>query len=153
MRYYILDNYYHMNDIVDVAEQKKYPLSKYRYINLFIFIITGMANGLPVQAFASIDSLVEKQFHYSSVIVTLNVLLCSIIHPFMATPCNIILDKFGIRIGCSIGGVFVILGVWSRTLMQVNYPAWALISSACCSIGNVFILSSPSILAIKWFDS
>lgn len=49
-----------MNDIVGVPEQKKYPLSKYRYINLFIFIITGMANGLPVQAFASIDSLVEK---------------------------------------------------------------------------------------------
>ena len=86
-------------------------------MNLFIFINPAAVNGLPSQAFASINSLVERQYHYSSVVVTLNVLLSSIVHPFFATPTNLILDKFGVRIGVTIGGILVILGVWTRTLI------------------------------------
>lgn len=40
-----------------------------------------------------------------------------------------------------------------RVLMEVQNPTWPIIGSVFCAMGNVFILSSPSIFAIKWFDS
>lgn len=42
----------------------------------------------------------------------------TILHPIGAFPTNWILDKYGSRIGCIIGAVFVISGVWMRTLME-----------------------------------
>ena len=47
-------------------------------------------------------------------------MLGPIAHPFMATICNWILDKFGIKIGCSIGGLLVIAGAWVRLMMKVD---------------------------------
>lgn len=72
-------------------------------------------------------------------------------HPFMATPCNMILDRFGVRVGCTIGGILVILGSWARTFMVVGNPFWAFAGSVLYAAGNAFVLSSPSAFAIKWF--
>lgn len=95
----------------------------------------------------------QDRYNYSPTVITLNVLLGPIVHPFMATPGNWVLDKFGVRVGCSFGGVFLILGVWARTLMVVDSPFWALAGSILCAIGSVFLLSAPSAFALKWFPS
>lgn len=71
----------------------------------------------------------------------------------MATPANLILDKFGMKIGISIGSTLVLLGVWARTLMQIGNPGWVTFGSILCSAGNVFALSSTSVFAIKWYES
>jgi MFS family permease len=68
-------------------------------------------------------------------------------------PCNYILDKFGTRIGCTIGGILVIAGSWARIFMKVDDPFWAIVGSVLCALGNIFVLSSPSSFAIKWFSS
>jgi MFS family permease len=73
------------------------------------------------------------------------------LHPICAVPTNWILDKFGMRIGCTIGSALVILGVWLRVFIYVNNSAFVLIGSILTAIGNVFILNSPSILANNWF--
>lgn len=41
-------------------------------------------------------------------------------HPFVATPCNMILDRFGVKNGCSLGGVLVMFGAWARLFIKVN---------------------------------
>ena len=130
-----------------------YPLSKYRYINLVLFLLAAAVNSLPIQTLASINSLIQDRFDYTPLVITFNVLLGPIVHPFMAGPCNWILDRFGVRAGCTFGGILVILGSWGRTFMQVGNPFWAFVGSILAAAGNVFILSSPSAFAIKWFPN
>ena len=55
------------------------------------------------------------------------------------------------KIGCCIGGVLLVAGVWMRTLLEYQNIFWCLFGSILASIGNVFILNSPSILATNWF--
>lgn len=49
------------------------------------------------------------------------------------------------------GGIFVIAGVWLRTLIVDQSIFWCLAGTTLCSIGCMFILSSPSIMGTNWF--
>jgi FLVCR family feline leukemia virus subgroup C receptor-related protein len=108
-------------------------------------------NSLPTQTFSSINSLVTAKFNYNQVLLTLNTLFFPIFHPIFAFPANWILDKYGMKIGCVIGGVLVVAGVWLRTFLQENSILLCLIGSALAAVGNIFILNSSSILANNWF--
>lgn len=83
--------------------------------------------------------------------MTLNVLFFPIFHPIFAFPANWILDKFGMKLGCGIGGVLLIAGVWMRTFIEYQNIFWCLTGSVLAAIGNIFVLNSPSILANNWF--
>jgi MFS family permease len=100
-------------------EDKIYELSPYRYVDLILFVCVAAVNKVTAQTFASINRLVQDRYNYPAELVTFICLLSSITHPFIVTPCNFILDKFGIKIGCSIGGVLVIVGSWTKILMDV----------------------------------
>ena len=130
-----------------------YQLSRYRHINLGVFIFAALVNSLPAQTFSSINSRVEEVFDISRVIVTLNTLLFPVLHPVFAFPSSWILDNYGIKAGCTLGGIFVVAGVWMRTLLTHGSPALCLIGSTLAAIGNIFILGSPSVFAINWFSS
>jgi|JI10StandDraft_1071094.scaffolds.fasta_scaffold1847249_1 hypothetical protein len=82
-------------------------------------MLVAIVNSLPLQTFLSINNLIHIRYNYSTQLVTLCSMLGSIAHPIMATSCNWVLDKFGIKIGCSIGGLLIIAGAWVRLLMQV----------------------------------
>ena len=99
---------------------KSYEESSYRYVNLGVYLLAALANSIPAQTFSSINSLVEREYKYSAILVTLNVLVFPILHPVLAFPANWMLDKFGMKIGCSIGGLLLIAGVWMRTLLEIN---------------------------------
>lgn len=86
-------------------------------MNFTIYMVAALVNSLPTQTFASINSIVSKNFHYDPIVVTLNVLFFPVFHPIFAFPCNWILDRFGMKIGCSVGGAILLAGVWMRTLI------------------------------------
>lgn len=133
------------------VSKKDYRESSYRFINLGIYLLAALANSIPAQTFSSINSYVEEQYHYEKVTVTLNVLVFPILHPILAFPANWALDRFGMKAGCTLGGAFLIGGVWMRTLLQVDNPFWCLSGSILAAIGNIFILNSASIIAANWF--
>lgn len=132
-------------------DQNGYKESSYRFINFGIYCLAALVNSLPAQTFSSINSLVSDRFQYDQILVTLNTLFFPILHPLFAFPVNWILDKFGMRIGCTIGAVLVVAGVWMRTFLKVGDIFWCLCGSALAAIGNIFVLNSPSILANSWF--
>ena len=99
-------------------DNQGYQLSRYRYINLAVFMFAALVNSLAANTFSSINSQVEELFDTSRVVVTLNALLFPIFHPISAYPASWILDNYGIRVGCSIGGVLLVSGVWLRTLLS-----------------------------------
>jgi fucose permease len=98
-----------------MADYREVP---YRILNLVVYLLAALVNSLPVHTFSSINSSVETAFEYPKELVTANALIFTILHPIGAFPANWILDKYGSRIGCILGSVFVIAGVWIRTLMQ-----------------------------------
>lgn len=55
------------------------------------------------------------------------------------------------RISFIIGAVFVIAGVWLRLLLQEGVPYFCLIGSCLAAIGNIFVLNTPSKVALNWF--
>jgi hypothetical protein len=71
----------------------------------------------------------------------------------MSAPCNFILDRYGIKIGCSIGGIIIIIGVWVRVFLVQNNPTFMILGSILSAIGYIMVISSPSAFAIKWFPS
>ena len=72
-------------------------------------------------------------------------------HPIAAFPSGWIIDKFGMKIGCIIGGVSVIAGTWLRSLLSVGNPWVCLLGSFFAAFGNVFILNSAALMAVNWF--
>ena len=76
----------------------------------------------------------------------------SILHPIAAFPINWILDTFGVKVGCIIGGCILVVGVWLRTLIEVGEPVFVLLGSVLAAVGNIFIMNSPSKLATQWFE-
>lgn len=53
--------------------------------------------------------------------------------------------------GCVIGALFVIAGVWLRTFMEPGDPSIVLIGSCLAAFGNLFILNTPMKVAVSWF--
>jgi FLVCR family feline leukemia virus subgroup C receptor-related protein len=56
------------------------------------------------------------------------------------------------RPGFIVGGVLVIIGVWLRILLEVGNPTYCLMGSALAAVGNIFIINTPSKVAINWFS-
>lgn len=135
----------------EVLDEGKYSEVRYRWVVFTVYIMGALVNSLPTQTFSSINSLVEEKFKYSATVVTLNTLIFPVTHPIFAFPANWILDKFGMAQGCFGGGILLIIGVWLRTLIEVEQPTFCLLGSILAAIGNIFILNSPSLLATNWF--
>jgi hypothetical protein len=66
-------------------------------------------------------------------------------------PCNWIINKYGMRISFILGTSFVVVGVWLRLLLEVRQSIFCLLGSGLGSIGNIFVLNTPSKVALNWF--
>lgn len=120
---------------------------------LLTYLAAALVNSIPVHTFSTINVTVEKLYHISSVEITLNALLFTIAHPIFAFPCNWLINRHGMRVSFVVGGVFVISGVWLRLLLEDGNSVFCLLGSGLAAIGNIFILNTPSKLAIIWFKS
>lgn len=129
---------------------KEHP---YRYVIFTAYFFAALVCSLPVNTFASINSKVENLFELSVVEVTLNTLLFPIAHTLFAFPCNWVLNKKGIRVGYFCSAALFIAGVWLRTFLAVGEPYICLLGSLLSAIGGIFILNTPSRLALNWFKS
>lgn len=127
--------------------------SPYSYVIIATYCFTALVCSLPVNTFASLNSKVENLFELSVVEVTLNTLMFPIAHTIFAFPCNWILNKKGIRVSYYISAALFVAGVWLRTFLTVGNSYLCLLGSLLSAIGGIFILNTPSRLALNWFKS
>lgn len=120
---------------------------------LCTYLAAALVNSIPVHTFSSINVAVERMFRISPLSVTMNALLFTIAHPLFAFPCNWLINKKGMRISFIAGAVFTVAGVWLRLLIEEENAIFCLIGSALAAIGNIFVLNTPSKMAINWFKS
>lgn len=108
-------------------------------------------NSLPVHTFSSINVVVVDTFNLTSTEVTLNALLFTIAHPLLAYPCNWLINKKGMRLSFIIGAALVVAGVWMRLLLEEGTSVFCLLGSGLAATGSIFVLNTPSKLALNWF--
>ena len=85
---------------------------------LATYVLAALAASIPLNTFSGINSVVEREFSFTVVEVTLNTLMFPIAHTVFAYPCNYLLNKFGMRPSLILASVLVTAGVWMRTLIQ-----------------------------------
>jgi hypothetical protein len=56
------------------------------------------------------------------------------------------------KISFVVGAVFIVSGVWLRLLLDVGKSYFCLLGSLLAAIGNIFILNTPSKVALNWFS-
>lgn len=132
--------------------QHQYHQEKYRFVILILYILGALVNSLPVHTFSSINVLIENKFHISSIEVTLNALLFTIAHPLLSVPCNWVINRFGMHISFVAACLLVSGGAWLRLLLEDGQSLYCLLGSFLAAIGNIFILNTPSKVALNWFS-
>lgn len=116
-----------------------------------VYVLAALVNSVPVHTFSSINVVVENTFDISSIEVTMNALLFTIAHPLLAVPINWIINKKGMHFGFIIAAVLGVSGVWLRLLLDKGQSVYCLLGSALAALGNIFILNTPSKVALNWF--
>ena len=56
------------------------------------------------------------------------------------------------RVSFVVGAILVSSGMWLRILLDVGLSVYCLLGSFLAAVGNIFILNTPSKLAINWFS-
>lgn len=128
-----------------------YREEPYRFVIVIVYFAAAFVNSLPVHTFSSINVVVEEKFDITDTEVTLNALLFTISHPLFSVPCNWVINKYGMRVSFMVGTAFVVAGVWLRLLLEVRQSIFCLLGSGLASIGNIFVLNTPSKVALNWF--
>jgi len=55
------------------------------------------------------------------------------------------------RVSFIVGAVFLVSGVWLRLLLNVGQSIFCLLGSGLAAVGNIFVLNTPSQVALNWF--
>jgi MFS family permease len=134
-----------------LSEGTTFKEEGYRWVVLSAYLLAALVNSLPVHTFSSINVLIEGKFRISDTEVTLNALLFTIAHPLFAFPCNYLISQHGMRLSFILGAAFLVLGVWLRLLLEEEQSLYCLLGSALAAVGNIFILNTPSKVALNWF--
>ena len=58
-------------------------------------------------------------------------------------PVNYVMDKYGLKLGLIINGIFMIIGVWIRSLINYNFM-FMIIGNGVAGIGlNIILTGAP----------
>jgi hypothetical protein len=67
-------------------------------------------------------------------------------------PGNYIIDSFGLKTALLVNGIFLIIGVWIRTLIDYNF--WfVIIGNGIAGVGLNMILTGSPKVSFKWFST
>ena len=73
-----------------------------------------------------------------------------ITHPFMAFPCNYILDTYSLKLGISIMCICTMTGVLIRLLIFESF-IWVIVGNFVFACGNVFVINVCPKFSAIWF--
>lgn len=77
--------------------------SRYRYINLILFMFAGFCNSIATQAFGAIGPITRDLYQVSELEVNIVSMCNSILYPFILFPSNYVVETFGLKIGTLAG--------------------------------------------------
>lgn len=143
------------NDVsLDVATSPSAP-SLRRFLVLMIFSLLTASNAMQWITFSPVPTQSKSAFSLTT--DQLNFLSSIFMIVFVATffmSCSVF-ERWNLKTGILVGAVFNALGSAVRVLLVVLFPGegYALTLTAQClaSLGQIFFLATPPLLASQWF--
>jgi len=131
-------------------ENKSYIIYRYRWVELFVFMLAIIMNQLLWITFAPITSNAAAFYGVSDLSIGLLSLSFMVVYIVVSIPASWAIDNYGIRLGVGIG--VVLTGVFGlvRGLVAGQYTL-VLISQIGIAIGQPFILNAITKVAARWF--
>lgn len=103
-------------------DTEDYVLYKYRFFNLTLFCLASALNQICWISLQPVADAVANAYEVDSALVNVISLVYMGVYLFVNFPSNYILDKYGCRIGVTIGTVLTLVGMWVKCL--VNQSLW-----------------------------
>lgn len=100
-----------------------------------------------------ISSSIEIMYNTSTFMVTANSLIHMLLHFPLSFPANYVVDKYGIKAGVIVAGIFLLIGSWIRCLVNVNGGSFgfSIVGAICVGTANPFIINSLNKVSSNWF--
>ena len=74
----------------------------------------------------------------------------SIVALIFIVPSNFLFDKMGARFGVTLGGIFLVIGMWIKVL--INDQFWLVIfGQSIAALGNPFLATVSTKVSSVWF--
>jgi len=104
----------------DVVLEMEPPVYKRRYFMLFLFSLSSMTTAAGWICFAPIFDLIQS---YGQSPFTVNYLSISYMILFLPAqyPCSLLMNKYGLRVGLTVGIILTVVGAWLRCLINSSF--------------------------------
>ena len=117
---------------------------------LFLFSMSTLISGCAWICFAPIFDLLQAT--YGVRLLTINYLsmsYCLLFLP-MNFPSTYILDRFGLRVGITLGIAITVVGLWLRCLINKSF-LFVVVGQTLLGIGQPFMYNAPAKVTGNWF--
>jgi len=132
---------------------KTYKTYKWRFVISILYVFAAITNSVMWVCVSPIQTNLMKIYNLDLFIVNLGT---SLIYLIVFIPIsflsNYIIDKFGLRVGFSIGCFLTIAGLWTRTFAGDSFY-FIFAGQAIGAIGAPFILNTPQKISAVWYPS
>ena len=127
-----------------------FKVYRIRWMMLTVYMVMVAVNQLLWITFAPITGEATKYYAVSDLRIGILSMCFMIVYIVVSIPASWVIDKFGIRIGVSIGAAFTGIFGLVRGFAGTDYN-WLLIAQIGIAIGQPFILNAITKLAARWF--
>jgi MFS family permease len=121
---------------------------RYRFLVLFIFCLSQIANAMPWIAFAPINSLAQQYYGVDANAIN----MLSVVYMILYIPGSIlslyIYTRFNLKFGIALGMLLTSIGCWIR--VHPSYGA-TMVGQIIAGIAQPLITNAPAKLAGSWF--
>lgn len=129
--------------------------SKYRYVVLATFMLLSIVIQIQWLTHAAVarpaNVYYSGQFNPDSFFnIDFLAMVYMLVYLIMSFPASYIIDKYGIKVGLSIGAILAGIFGLLKGILAYNF-LWVLISQTMLAIAQPFILNAVTALTARWF--
>lgn len=122
----------------------------YRYWVCFFYAMSNISLNVLYISCSPITSDLKYYYNSTDFIISSASLVYLLFYMPSNFPSNYILDKYGIRVGVTIGTILTLIGSWLRILINQSFY-YVILGSFISSLGQPLIFNAPSKIASNWF--
>ncbi|KAL4512401.1 hypothetical protein ABPG72_005403 [Tetrahymena utriculariae] len=137
---------------LEALTNQKYSLSPWRFVQLFLYIVSDLSNSLSIYTFQTIGAQVAKIYDLDPFLVSLNLSFYSLLYPFVSLLANYIIDQRGAAFSVKIGVILTTVGFCLRLLIKFNW-GYVLLSCIFCGMGGPLIFNAKCRFQSNWFKA
>ncbi|MCP4757781.1 MAG: major facilitator superfamily domain-containing protein 7 [Proteobacteria bacterium] len=131
--------------------EKGFKLYGYRWVALGVFMLVNAILQTLWATFAPITGKAAEFYKVSDLDIGMLSMMWMIVYLFVSIPASMIIDKYGSKLGISIGAVLMAVFGLMRGYFGADY-GMVMIATIGIAVGQPFVLNATTTVAAKWFE-